>query len=109
VVEHDVEMALFITLSAAHYHWDSLQRHMPRYSEWRDATGAVRIRIARTNPVDNPHIAAYHFHRRTQLFRDLVLGPLKRSQELELRRQALQDLLDEDMLRMYGSNWCSMA
>ena len=75
VVENEIEMSLFITLSAADYHWDSLQRHMPRYDEWLTATPAQRLRIARQNLTDNPHIAAYHFHRRTELFRKLVLTP----------------------------------
>lgn len=29
---------LFITVSAADYHWDSLMRHMPQYDTWLTAT-----------------------------------------------------------------------
>src|SRR5882762_5243135 len=32
-----------LTFSAADYHWDSLQKYMPRYNEWRDGTAAERM------------------------------------------------------------------
>jgi hypothetical protein len=58
---------LFLTLFAADLHWDNLMRHMPDYEGWESATSAERIRIARVNLRDNPHIAAYWF--------DLVIRP----------------------------------
>jgi helitron helicase-like protein len=66
---------LFLTFSAADYHWDSLQRHMPRYEEWKNGTAAERIKIARENVRDNPHIAAYHFHRRFTVLMEKVVTP----------------------------------
>jgi hypothetical protein len=35
--------------SAADYHWDSLQRHMPQYDEWKNGIAAKRIKISREN------------------------------------------------------------
>jgi ATP-dependent DNA helicase PIF1 len=56
--------SLFLTFSAADLHWDSLMRHIPRYEEWKAAPSDQRVRIARENLRDNPHIVAYHFYRR---------------------------------------------
>jgi ATP-dependent DNA helicase PIF1 len=65
--------SLFLTFSAANLHWDSLVRHLPRYEEWKAALSDQRVRIARENLRDNPHIVAYHFYRRLQVFTDEVL------------------------------------
>ncbi|CAE6994928.1 ATP-dependent DNA helicase PIF1 [Pyrenophora teres f. teres] len=65
--------SLFLTFSAADLHWDSLMQHMPRYEEWKAASSDVRVRIARENLRDNPHIVAFHFHRRLQVFSEEVL------------------------------------
>lgn len=64
---------VFMTFSAADLHWDSLARHMPRYEEWKTATTEQQVSIARQNLRENPHIAAYHFHRRLTLFRTIVM------------------------------------
>ena len=63
----------FITFSAADNHWHSLHRHMPRYQEWLAADELHRMRISVANLRDNPHISAFHFHRRQQLFVKLLL------------------------------------
>ena len=63
----------FITFSAADNHWRSLHQHMPRFEEWLAAEELQRMRISVANLRDNPHIAAYHFHRRLQLFTTLVM------------------------------------
>jgi ATP-dependent DNA helicase PIF1 len=65
--------SLFLTFSAADLHWNSLMRHLPRYEEWKAAPSDERVRIARENLHDNPHIVAYHFYRRLQVFTDEVL------------------------------------
>lgn len=56
----------FLTFSAADYHWDSLHKvyPAPAYTLWRNGNPQVRMRITREHLRDNPHIAAYHFHRR---------------------------------------------
>jgi hypothetical protein len=64
---------LFVTLSPADLHWDDLMQRMPQYGDWRDGTVAERLRIARNNLRDNPHIAAYWFHARFQAFKKEVL------------------------------------
>jgi ATP-dependent DNA helicase PIF1 len=64
---------LFLTVSAADYHWDSLMCYMPRYQEWLDAEPRTRIRIARESVRDNPLIASYHFYRRMKIFFEEVL------------------------------------
>ena len=66
---------LFVTSSAADLHWDSLHRCMPRYQEWLDGSRSEQIKISRENLNANPHIAAYHFHRRFNLFMKLVIKP----------------------------------
>jgi ATP-dependent DNA helicase PIF1 len=48
-------------------------RHLPLYEEWRAALSDQRVRIARENLRDNPHIVAYYFYRRLQVFTDKVL------------------------------------
>ena len=65
--------SLFFTLSAANTHWESLQKHFPRYQEWLQADHRQKINIASANLRDNPHIAAYHFHRRFTSFLKQVL------------------------------------
>jgi len=47
---------------------------MPRYQEWLAADELHRMRISVANLRDNPHISAFHFHRRQQLFVKLLLG-----------------------------------
>ncbi|KAI8710625.1 ATP-dependent DNA helicase [Fusarium sp. LHS14.1] len=64
---------LFVTASAADYHWESLYRHMPRFQEWKAAPEAARMALSRQLLRDNAHIAAYHFHKRYTLFRTIVL------------------------------------
>ena len=48
---------------------------MPNYEAWKEATGREKIRIATENIRDNPHIAAYHFHKRFNLFIEHILIP----------------------------------
>ena len=66
---------MFMTFSPADLHWDSLARHMPRYDEWKQGTERARQHISWQNLQDNPHIAAYHFFKRYNAFRDHVLIP----------------------------------
>jgi hypothetical protein len=63
----------FITLSPAVLHWQSLYKHMPEYEEWKAADEPRRMAISRRLLRENPHIAAWHFHSRNTLFRDIVL------------------------------------
>ncbi|KAM4058148.1 PIF1-like helicase [Hirsutella rhossiliensis] len=63
----------FITFSPADLHWRSLYQHMPRYEEWLGASEPERMALSRYLLRQNPHIAAFHFHRRYCLFRDIVL------------------------------------
>ncbi|KJZ71537.1 hypothetical protein HIM_09075 [Hirsutella minnesotensis 3608] len=63
----------FITFSPADLHWRSLYQHMPRYGEWLRASEPERMALSRYLLRQNPHIAAFHFHRRYCLFRDVVL------------------------------------
>ena len=63
----------FITFSPADLHWRSLYQHMPRYEEWLGAPEPERMALSRYLLRQNPHIAAFHFHRRYCLFRDIVL------------------------------------
>lgn len=64
---------LFVTASAADYHWESLYRHIPRFQEWQAAPEAARLALSRQLLRDNAHIAAYHFHTRYTLFRTIVV------------------------------------
>jgi len=64
---------LFLTFSAADYHWESLMRHMPQHDGWLNATPEERVRIARDSVRDNPAIVAYHFYRRLKIFQEVVL------------------------------------
>jgi ATP-dependent DNA helicase PIF1 len=63
----------FITLSPADLHWQSLYQHMPEYDRWQTADEPARMALSRRLLRENPHIAAWHFHSRTRLFRDIVL------------------------------------
>ncbi|KJZ69841.1 hypothetical protein HIM_10769 [Hirsutella minnesotensis 3608] len=63
----------FIAFSPADLHWRSLYQHMPRYEEWLAASEAERMALSRHLLRQNPHIAAFHFHRRYCHFRDIVL------------------------------------
>jgi ATP-dependent DNA helicase PIF1 len=70
--------SLFITCSAADYHWDSLMRLMPGdvYQRFRDAdTRDRRVRVARDAVKDNPLIVDFYFYRRFQLFKRHILKP----------------------------------
>lgn len=60
--------ALFLTFSQADLHWDSLQKLLPSYELWRNQVGADRRRLAAEAVDAHPHIAAYHFWHRLQLF-----------------------------------------
>ena len=53
--------------------WDDLMRNLPRYEEWSNGTTQQRMRIARENLRDNPHICAYWFHFRYETFKRTVL------------------------------------
>ncbi|KAM4060764.1 PIF1-like helicase [Hirsutella rhossiliensis] len=64
---------LFVTASAADYHWESLYRHMPRFQEWKAAPEAARMVLSRQLLRDNAHIAAYHFYKRYTLLTTIVL------------------------------------
>ncbi|KAF5711868.1 ATP-dependent DNA helicase PIF1 [Fusarium mundagurra] len=66
---------IFLTFSAADLHWESLQRHMPRYEEWQNADNHSKVAIARKNLKENPHIAAHHFHMRFTSFLKHVIKP----------------------------------
>ncbi|KAF6834321.1 mitochondrial dna helicase [Colletotrichum plurivorum] len=66
--------AVFLTFSAADYHWFHLMKHMPRFEQWKNSTPIQQIQIAWENLRDNPHIAAHLFVRRSQLFRQEVLA-----------------------------------
>ncbi|KAH0826840.1 hypothetical protein AYO21_07253 [Fonsecaea monophora] len=66
---------LFVTLSAADYHWHDLMKHLPEFDRWEIATPDERIRIARRNIRDNPLIVAYYFHARLEAFKQTVLIP----------------------------------
>jgi hypothetical protein len=63
----------FITLSPADLHWQSLYRHMPEYEEWKTLDEPRRMAKSHRLLRENPHIAAWHFHSRNTLFRDIVL------------------------------------
>ena len=63
----------FLTFSPADLHWSSLYQHMPGFVEWSEAPEPQRMAISARLLRENPHIAAWHFHRRFTLFRDIVL------------------------------------
>ncbi|OAQ57415.2 ATP-dependent DNA helicase PIF1 [Pochonia chlamydosporia 170] len=63
----------FITFSPADLHWRSLYQHMPQYEDWLAASEPERMALSRRLLRQNPHIAAFHFHRRYCFFRDVVL------------------------------------
>ena len=48
-------------------------RHLPRYKEQKAALSNQRVCIARDNLRNNPHIIAYYFYQRLQVFTDKVL------------------------------------
>jgi len=69
---------LFITLSAADYHWDSLMRLMPAelYARFLAAdTRERRTRVATEAIRDHPLLVDYHFYQRFALFKKHVLIP----------------------------------
>jgi ATP-dependent DNA helicase PIF1 len=68
---------VFKTFSAADYHWDSLHRcyGIQVYNRWKNGTPAERISLSREQLRDNPHIAAYHFHRRFLAMMECVIKP----------------------------------
>ncbi|KAF2004979.1 hypothetical protein P154DRAFT_382046, partial [Amniculicola lignicola CBS 123094] len=61
--------ALFVTFSAADYHWYDLMRLLPRFEEWKIASPSLRLHMARDAVRDNPDIVAYFFNKRWELFR----------------------------------------
>jgi hypothetical protein len=46
---------------------------MPEYKEWKTLDEPMRMAKSRRLLRENPHIAAWHFHSRNTLFRDIVL------------------------------------
>ena len=67
---------LFVTLSAADLHWDDLMRHLPQYEAWQTADPEQRVRIARQNLRDNPHIVAEWYTIRFETFKTYVIDQL---------------------------------
>lgn len=67
----------FVTASAADLHWDSLiQCYGPTiYRAWRAGTKIERFKITSSCLRDNPHIAAYHFHRRFLAMMEIMIKP----------------------------------
>ncbi len=63
----------FITLSPADLHWYSLYTHMPEFDRWKAAAEPARIALSTRLLRENPHIAAWHFHARSKIFREVVL------------------------------------
>lgn len=63
----------FFTCSPADLHWRSLYRHMPEYDRWCSADERTRMSLSRRLLRENPHIAAWHFHLRYKVFREVVL------------------------------------
>ena len=63
----------FITISPADLHWQSLYRHMPEYERWVASDERARMALSRRLLRENPHIAAWHFHVRSRVFREVVL------------------------------------
>src|SRR6266516_4700782 len=63
----------FITLSPADLHWHSLYRHMPEFDRWQTADEPARMALSGRLLRENPHIAAWHFHSRSKVFRYVVL------------------------------------
>jgi hypothetical protein len=57
-----------MTFSADDTHWQSLQKHLPRYEEWLAADDKAKLAISTANLRSNPQIAAYHFHQRSVFF-----------------------------------------
>lgn len=66
--------SVFITLSPADLHWESLYRHMPDFDRWKAAEELARMALSRRLLRENPHIAAWHFHSRSTLLRKMVLA-----------------------------------
>lgn len=68
---------VFATFSAAELHWDSLHLCYGEeiYTAWKQGTAAQRSKISRDFLRDNPHKAAYHFHRRFNALMDTVITP----------------------------------
>jgi ATP-dependent DNA helicase PIF1 len=64
---------IFVTLSAADYHWDSLMKVLPNYDDWLQSTPERRVRLARAAVIKNPLIVAHHFHARFTAFRKHIL------------------------------------
>ncbi|KAM4067942.1 ATP-dependent DNA helicase PIF1 [Hirsutella rhossiliensis] len=58
-----------------------LQRHMPSYVEWREADGRGKGAIAFRNLLENPHIAAYHFHSRFTSFLKIYCSKAEKQTE----------------------------
>ncbi|KAM4065772.1 ATP-dependent DNA helicase PIF1 [Hirsutella rhossiliensis] len=58
-----------------------LQRHMPSYVEWREADSRGKGAIAFRNLLENPHIAAYHFHSRFTSFLKIYCSKAEKQTE----------------------------
>jgi ATP-dependent DNA helicase PIF1 len=50
-------------------------KFMPQFEEWKVSTAARRARLAMDFVRDNPHVVAYWFHRRFELFKTHVVKP----------------------------------
>jgi ATP-dependent DNA helicase PIF1 len=66
---------LFMTFSAADYHWDDLMRLFPYYEEWRAAVPDEKVKLGRRMLLDNLHVASWHYVQRFQAFMRCVLMP----------------------------------
>lgn len=67
---------IFLTLSAADLHWADLMRYLPYFEQWEQGNDRQRHELAWAAIRDCPHIVAYWFYRRFQLFLKHVLTPL---------------------------------
>ena len=66
---------VFVTFSCADMQWDDLQRHLPRYDEWRNGNARERTKIVWENVQKNPHIVAEWLDIRFCHFLKIVLKP----------------------------------
>ena len=47
---------------------------MPKYERWIASEDRARMALSRRLLKENPHIAAWHFHMRSKVFREVVLA-----------------------------------
>ncbi|KAJ5054220.1 uncharacterized protein L3040_000501 [Drepanopeziza brunnea f. sp. 'multigermtubi'] len=66
--------AAFLTWSVADMQWEDLQRHLPRYDEYKAANQAERAKIVWVNVQENPAIIAHYIYIRWQAFLQDILG-----------------------------------